>query len=115
MESLILLLGQDLEWVDRFVERHLGPVEGIESRAELLLDTLQAYLAHGQRPANASPACGCCTDTVHNRLGEIERALGCTIEERSLELALALWLRQRLLDGTIPLAAGRVPVVSHAL
>lgn len=100
MESLILLLSHDVMWVEPFVGRHLGPVEAVDNRAELLLGTLQADLAHGQRPANASVVCGCHTDTVHNRLLEIEQALGCTVEERSLELALALRLRP-LLYGSI--------------
>ena len=117
MESLILLLSRDLEWVERFVRRQLGPVEALENRAQLLLDTLQAYLAHGQRPANASLVSGCCPDTVHNRLGEIEQALGCKVEERSLELALALRLRPLLYGSSsrpAEMADRPVLVVSRA-
>ena len=33
VESLILLLSRDLEWVERFVRRQLGPVEALENLA----------------------------------------------------------------------------------
>jgi DNA-binding PucR family transcriptional regulator len=68
-------------------------------RAERLLETLEVFLKHGQRVANASAITGRHRDTVYRHLREIEDLLGCRIEERSADLLWALRLRATLRDG----------------
>jgi DNA-binding PucR family transcriptional regulator len=75
------------------VERELGPIEPLGVRGERLLETLEVFLKHGQRVANASAITGRHRDTVHRHLREIEDLLGCRIEQRSADLLWALRLR----------------------
>lgn len=92
------LIGRDPERVVAFIERELGPVEALGARAERLLETLEVFLKHGQRVANASALTGRHRDTVHRHLREVEELLGCRIEERSADLLWALRLRTLLDD-----------------
>jgi DNA-binding PucR family transcriptional regulator len=96
LDGAIALVGGDSERAAAFVERELGPIEALGGRAERLLDTLELFLKHGQRVANASAISGRHRDTVHRHLREIEELLGCRIEERSADLLWALRLRAAL-------------------
>jgi DNA-binding PucR family transcriptional regulator len=93
LDGAIALIGRDRDQAAAFVERELGPVEALGERAERLLETLEVFLKHGQRVANASAISGRHRDTVHRHLREIEELLGCRIEERSADLLWALRLR----------------------
>ncbi len=94
------------ELARRWVVQYLGPIQALGKRASILLGTLHAYLRHGQRPTNTARQCNCDPDTVRNRLREIEATLGYRIEERSIELgvALMLWDASRR-----PQAYGKMP------
>jgi DNA-binding PucR family transcriptional regulator len=94
LDGALALIGRDRELAVAFVERELGPIEALGSRAERLLETLELFLKHGQRVANASAISGRHRDTVHRHLREIESLLGCKIEERSADLLWALRLRR---------------------
>jgi DNA-binding PucR family transcriptional regulator len=96
LDGAVVLLGQDHERAVAFVERELGPIEALGERAERLLETLEVFLKHGQRVANASAMSGRHRDTVHRHLREVEELLGCKIEERSADLLWALRLRAAL-------------------
>jgi DNA-binding PucR family transcriptional regulator len=96
LDGAIALVGGDSERAAAFVQRELGPIEALGGRAGRLLDTLELFLKHGQRVANASAISGRHRDTVHRHLREIEELLGCRIEERSADLLWALRLRAAL-------------------
>jgi DNA-binding PucR family transcriptional regulator len=99
VDPLLVLLGNDSERASEFVHCELGPViDTLGPRADRLLDTLQAFLDHGQRIANASAVTGRHRDTVHRHLREMEVLLDCRVEERSAELQWALRLRLGLQD-----------------
>lgn len=93
LDGAMALFGQDRERAAVFVECELGQIEALGERAERLLETLEVFLKHGQRVANASAVTGLHRDTVHRHLREIEELLGCRIEERSADLLWALRLR----------------------
>jgi DNA-binding PucR family transcriptional regulator len=94
-EGAIALAGADRERAIAFVTAELGPIERVGERSGRLLETLEAFLSHGQRVANASAILGRHRDTVHKHLREAEDLLGCTVEERSADLLWALRLRRR--------------------
>ncbi|MGA7704926.1 MAG: helix-turn-helix domain-containing protein [Solirubrobacteraceae bacterium] len=94
LDGAMVLMGHDHEQAMAFVERELGPIEALGGRAERLLGTLELFLKHGQRVANASAISGRHRDTVHRHLREVEELLGCKIEERSADLLWALRLRR---------------------
>jgi DNA-binding PucR family transcriptional regulator len=93
LDGAVSLIGRDRERAVEFIECELGAVEAVGERAERLLETLEVFLKHGQRVANASAITGRHRDTVHRHLREIEELLGCKIEERSADLLWALRLR----------------------
>ena len=94
VDGAVALVGQDRERAAAFIKCELGPIEVAGERSERLLQTLEAFLKHGQRVANASAISGRHRDTVHRHLREIEDLLGCKIEERSADLLWALRLRR---------------------
>lgn len=94
VDGAIALVGRDKEQAEAFIERELGPIDQVGERAERLLETLEVFLKHGQRVANASAVSGRHRDTVHRHLREIEHLLGCKVEERSADLLWALRLRR---------------------
>jgi DNA-binding PucR family transcriptional regulator len=98
--GLIALLGRDQEQAAAFVESELGPIQALGKRSQRVLRTLETFLEHGQRVANASAICGLHRDTVYRHLCEIEELIGCKIEERSADLLLALRLR-RAFGGSV--------------
>jgi DNA-binding PucR family transcriptional regulator len=102
LDGAISLIGRDRDRASRFIRRELGAVEALGERAERLLETLEVYLKHGQRVANASALTGRHRDTVHRHLREVEDLLGCKIEERSADLLWALRLRTLLFDREHP-------------
>jgi DNA-binding PucR family transcriptional regulator len=102
LDGAVLLIGRDRGRAAEFIERELGAVEALGERAERLLDTLEVFLKHGQRVANASAITGRHRDTVHRHLREIEDLLGCKIEERSADLLWALRLRAMFGDAEPP-------------
>jgi DNA-binding PucR family transcriptional regulator len=102
LDGVVALFGRDPDRAAAFIERELGPIEALGGRGERLLETLEAFLKHGQRVANASAITGRHRDTVHRHLRETEELLGCRIEERSADLLWALRLRTLLEDRERP-------------
>lgn len=102
VDGVISLIGRDGERAAAFIEHELGAIEELGERAERLFETLEIFLKHGQRVANASAITGRHRDTVHRHLREIEELLGCKIEERSADLLWALRLRSRLREAELP-------------
>jgi len=98
-ERALMMFGGDRDRIVSFVRGELGPIESIGGRAERLLRTLEIFLEHGQRIANASAVSGQHRDTVHRHLREVEELLERRVEERSAELLWALRLRRALLDS----------------
>lgn len=96
VDAAVALMGQDPVGAAAFVERELGPVKALGARGERLIETLEVFLKHGQRVANASAVSGRHRDTVRRHLCEVEELLGCTIEERSADLLWAIRLRRAL-------------------
>jgi DNA-binding PucR family transcriptional regulator len=98
-DGVLALFSANPERAAAFVERELGSIERAGKRAERLMETLEVFLQHGQRVANASAISGCHRDTVHRHLREIEALLGCKVETRSAELLWALRLRRELMPA----------------
>jgi DNA-binding PucR family transcriptional regulator len=94
LDGAIALVGANRDRAAAFVDSELGAIEEVGGRSERLLETLEVFLKHGQRVANASAISGRHRDTVHRHLREIEDLLGCRIEERSADLLWALRLRR---------------------
>jgi DNA-binding PucR family transcriptional regulator len=104
LDGAVALIEKDRDGAAAFVERELGPVTAMGSRGERLVKTLEAFLQHGQRIANASAISGLHRDTVHRHLREIESLLGCKIEERSADLLWAIRMRRVLCGARAHLA-----------
>jgi DNA-binding PucR family transcriptional regulator len=102
LDGVISLIGRDGERAAAFIKHELGAIEALGDRAERLLETLEVFLKHGQRVANASAITGRHRDTVHRHLREIEELLGCKVEERSADLLWALRLRARFRAAELP-------------
>ncbi|WP_040801633.1 PucR family transcriptional regulator [Nocardia higoensis] len=78
---------------EALVDSILGPVLELPSRErDTLLETLDAWLAHGCSAANAAPRLNCHRNTVINRLNRISSLLDRPLETQRclLELSLAL-------------------------
>lgn len=98
-ERALAAFDGDCDRAARFASGELGRLERLGPRSDRLLGTLEVFLEHGQRIANASAVSGQHRDTVHRHLREVEQLLDCRIEERSAELLWALRLRRVLLDS----------------
>lgn len=99
--ALVALAGDDSQRLREFVANELGPLLTDDSRDLVLRDTLRAYFRTGQNAASAGPMLKVHERTVAYRLRTIETRLGCTIRERSEELAVALRVLDLLDESTI--------------
>lgn len=79
-----------------FVRHELCGIDDDSAASERLRETLRAYIAADLNAASAAAALGVHHQTVANRLRTIEERLGRPLVSRTLELALALRLRQRV-------------------
>lgn len=98
-DRALAIFDGDRDRAASFVRGELGAIELSSPRAGRLLRTLEIYLEHGQRVANASAVSEQHRDTVYRHLREVEELLGYSIEERSADLLWALRLRRAFADS----------------
>jgi DNA-binding PucR family transcriptional regulator len=75
---------------------YLHPLDDDGRSAEVLRETLRAYLAAGRNAQSAGSALGVHRNTVSQRLRVIEDRLGCSLSERHAEVDVALRLERLL-------------------
>jgi PucR C-terminal helix-turn-helix domain/GGDEF-like domain len=93
--ALLALAGRDPDRSAGFVEAELGPLVAAGPNSTELLQTLQAYLEHGQRVGDAATVRGIHRNTATGHLNKIRDLLAPRrIDERSAELLFALRLHQ---------------------
>lgn len=90
--AVVSLLGDDEEAQRRFVARELGALAADDASAERLRATARVFLACGGSAPKAAARLGTHRNTVLYRLRRVEDLLGRSLEERRMELALALML-----------------------
>jgi hypothetical protein len=90
--AVALLTSCDPTAARELVEHELAGLLESDSRTHELRRTLRAHLAESQRTSATGRAMGIDRHTVRERLDEIERRLGRSIEGRSTDLAIALAL-----------------------
>jgi GGDEF-like domain/PucR C-terminal helix-turn-helix domain len=91
--SMLVLLGRVDPAASRgFVEFELGGLLGADPRSVDLRLTLAVHLAQGQRTSATGTSLGIDRHTVRERLDEVERRIGRSIQSRSAELHTALML-----------------------
>jgi DNA-binding PucR family transcriptional regulator len=90
--SLTALLTTDPREAARFVEVELGRLAGGTSGMGRLRETLTVYLEEKQSPTRTARRLGVHENTVTYRIRQAETVLGCSIDERRLELETALLL-----------------------
>lgn len=81
------------------VARELGPLAGADNRSATLRDTLRAYFETSSNASAAAALLGVNDRTVAYRLRGIEDLLGYPVSTRSLELRLALRIRELFPDA----------------
>lgn len=113
LEALVL---RDTQSARDFVQYTLGPLDPLDSRSQVLLETLEAYFACGQNGALTSQQLAVHERTVAYRLKSIEQKLGVHVSSRRDELSSALRLARILnasdaLGLTEALDAGSSPPI----
>jgi len=105
VEALALQAEDD---VRAFVSHELRGIDDDSAASGRLRETLAAYFSSHLNAASAAAQLGVHHQTVANRLRTIEDRLGRPLMARTLELALALRLRERMpgRDGTAPPGPG---------
>jgi len=93
VEALALQVEDD---VRAFVRHELRGIDDDSAASERLRETLAAYFSADLNAASAAAQLGVHHQTVANRLRTIEDRLGRPLMARTLELALALRLRERM-------------------
>jgi len=90
--AISALASVDLAQAAEFVERELGPLAGDDQLAQRLAATLRAYLDEQGSRSRAARRLGIHENTVSYRVRQAEELLGRYIEQRPLELRVALEL-----------------------
>ncbi len=93
VEALALQVEDD---VRSFIAHELRGIDDDSAASKRLRETLAAYFASHLNAASAAAQLGVHHQTVANRLRTIEERLGRPLMARTLELALALRLRERM-------------------
>ena len=93
LEALVL---RDRQAMRDFVARELHGLDEVESRTDVLRETLAAYFRSGQNAASTASAIHVHERTVAYRLRSIEAKLGVSINSRRDEIAVALRLADLL-------------------
>lgn len=94
--DLLLWRLRDHPDLESFVERAIGPLrEHDRTSRPALLPTLEAYLAHAGRKAEAARDLHLNRQTLYNRLARIGEVLGTDLDDPQSVLALSLALRAR--------------------
>jgi DNA-binding PucR family transcriptional regulator len=94
--SLQALVLRDARAARDFVWRELGPLLQDGKRVEILLETLQTYVASGWNAASTGARLGVHERTVGYRLATIEQRLGHPLTARRDELGVALRIHAAL-------------------
>jgi hypothetical protein len=94
--ALEALAGLDPHEAREFIDRELRGIDGEDTRARRLRDTLQSYFRHGQNAATTAAALGVHEQTVGARLRAVEERTGRPVASRRAELETALRLRHYL-------------------
>lgn len=94
----LAVVGDDEPAIRDFVARELGALAG----EPVLRETLATYLRVGGRAPRAAALLHTHRNTVLHRLGRAERLLGHRVDERRLELELALRLVEVLGERVLP-------------
>ncbi|MFJ6854684.1 PucR family transcriptional regulator [Streptomyces sp. NPDC091271] len=94
--DLLLWRLRDQPDLESFVDRAIGPLrEHDRTSRPALLPTLEAYLAHAGRKAEAARELHLNRQTLYNRLARIGELLGTDLDDPQAVLALSLALRAR--------------------
>ncbi|MFE9727016.1 PucR family transcriptional regulator [Streptomyces sp. NPDC005794] len=94
--DLLLWRLRDHPDLESFVDRAIGPLrEHDRTSRPALLPTLEAYLAHAGRKAEAARELHLNRQTLYNRLARIGELLGTDLDDPQSVLALSLALRAR--------------------
>ncbi|MEU1127786.1 helix-turn-helix domain-containing protein, partial [Streptomyces sp. NPDC005899] len=94
--DLLLWRLRDQPDLASFVERAIGPLrEHDRSARPPLLPTLEAYVAHAGRKAEAARELHLNRQTLYNRLARIGELLAADLDDPETVLALGLALRAR--------------------
>ena len=94
--DLLLWRLRDHPDLESFVDRAIGPLrEHDRTSRPALLPTLEAYLAHAGRKAEAARELHLNRQTLYNRLARIGELLGTDLDDPQSVLALSLALRVR--------------------
>ncbi|MFB8029657.1 PucR family transcriptional regulator [Streptomyces sp. NPDC056465] len=94
--DLLLWRLRDHPDLESFVDRAIGPLrEHDRTSRPALLPTLEAYLAHAGRKAEAARDLHLNRQTLYNRLARIGEVLGTDLDDPQSVLALSLALRAR--------------------
>jgi DNA-binding PucR family transcriptional regulator len=94
--SLAALLTGDLEQARRFVAAELGPLDGDSDGSRRLAATLKVFLEEGASFVRAARRLGVHENTVAYRVRRAGEVLGHGVEQRQLELRVALQLAELL-------------------
>lgn len=97
--ALIVLVARDDEAARAFVAHELRGLDGDDTRARRLRETLAAYLAYRFNAAATAQALGVHQQTVANRIRAIEERTGHSVASRHAELSTALRVRTLLRSG----------------
>jgi hypothetical protein len=105
---------RDEALADSLIESYLSPLDGMRIGGQAARRTLGALLAKTHNVSSAASALNVDRSTVHRQRNEIERRLGCRLQERQAEIEIALRiedLRQRREDNAGVLAGARLGYV----
>jgi PucR C-terminal helix-turn-helix domain/GGDEF-like domain len=91
--ALAALAALDPAEAREFMDRELRGIDGEDTRARRLRDTLRSYFEHGQNAAATAAALGVHEQTVGARLRAVEERTGRPVASRRAELETALRLR----------------------
>jgi DNA-binding PucR family transcriptional regulator len=94
--ALEALMVNDVESAARFAERELGPLAAADDATMRLASTLAVFLEEGASFVRAARRLGVHTNTVTYRVHRAEELLGHPVNERQLELRVALRLARLL-------------------
>ena len=100
---------RDEALADSLIEVYLAPLDGMRIGGQAARRTLGALLEKGHNVSSAACVLRLDRSTVHRQRNEIERRMGCRLQERRVEIELALrieGLRQRRDDGGRDAGAG---------
>ena len=90
--ALLALATTDLSRTSRFVERELGPLAGADEATRRLTTTVRTYLDESGSRARTAKRLHVHENTVAYRLRRAEELLGRPLDNRTLELRMALVL-----------------------